>query len=185
MIARASMRPGPARKRKTRHPPRRRRTLLGPEDHGALAPRSCTCGLTIARRQRQRLSFIRRGSERPHPQPVEINDLNGLEDFGKQAVPTGEAHRLPKVWRIYRRRPGVSRRMRPKLLEFLTIGGSSRPRACGLQPYSPRGRMQALNTTRYGISWLCPVILPSSCVGGDHCASSDWMNPPARRCFIS
>src|SRR3954470_25049471 len=75
------MRPGPARKTKSRHPPRRWRTLNGPEDHGGIEPRSCTRYLTIDRRQRQRLSFIRRGWSDPSA-AEKINDLQGLAGFG-------------------------------------------------------------------------------------------------------
>ena len=76
-----TMRPGPARKTKSRHPPRRWRTLDGPEDHGRIEPRSCTRNLTIVRRQRQRLSFIRRGWSDPSA-AEKINDLQGLAGFG-------------------------------------------------------------------------------------------------------
>src|SRR5258708_31530388 len=75
------MRPVPARKTKSRHPPRRRRTLEGPEDHSRIEPRSCTRNLTIVRRQRQRLSFIRRGWSDPSA-AEKINDLQGLAGFG-------------------------------------------------------------------------------------------------------
>src|SRR5215203_4639972 len=75
------MRPGPARKTKSRHPPRWRKTLEGPEDHGRIEPRSCTKNLTIVRRQRQRLSFIRRGWSDPSA-AEKINDLQGLAGFG-------------------------------------------------------------------------------------------------------
>src|SRR5215213_3605314 len=76
-----TMRPGPARKTKSRRPPRWRRTLDGPEDHGRIEPRSCTRNLTIVRRQRQRLSFIRRGWSDPSA-AEKINDLRGLAGSG-------------------------------------------------------------------------------------------------------
>ena len=58
------MRPGPAQNESAPTLPRRRDDACRPEDHGSKRPRSCTSDLTIVRRQRQRLSFFRRGSER-------------------------------------------------------------------------------------------------------------------------
>jgi len=61
-----------------------------------------------------------RGSERP----IRSRKDQWSERFSglsRQAVPTGEAHRLPKVPRVYRRGPGVSRPKGPELLRFSTL----------------------------------------------------------------
>jgi hypothetical protein len=57
------------------------------------ATRSCIENLTF-RSQRQRLSFLRRGV-RPRPAGLESTYFQKLMRT-RQAVPTGEAHRLPK-----------------------------------------------------------------------------------------
>ena len=116
------MRPGPARKTKSRHPPRRWRTLEGPEDHSRIEPRSCTRNLTIVRRQRQRLSFIRRGWSDPSA-AEKINDLQGLAGFGAKPF------RLAKLTACRKCRVSIGAAPEcqvkgPELLTFLRFSAS-------------------------------------------------------------
>jgi hypothetical protein len=94
-----TMRPGPARKTKSRRPPRWRRTLIGPEDHGTQAAAVVHPNLTIVRRQRQRLSFIRRGWSDPSA-AEKINDLQGLAGFGAKPFRLAKLTACRK-WRVF------------------------------------------------------------------------------------
>jgi hypothetical protein len=64
------------------------------EDRKAHRPRSCPFVSLTLRRQRQRLSFLHRGVA-PHPTSQKVKTFNSL-CWIRHAVPTGEAHRLPK-----------------------------------------------------------------------------------------
>jgi hypothetical protein len=79
---------------KPRHPLRAEGASSFAEDRAQEKARSCSSNLTL-RSQRQRLSLLvsRRRAESEVPRKREaFNDLQGT----RQAVPTGEAHRLPK-----------------------------------------------------------------------------------------
>jgi hypothetical protein len=62
-------------------------------------PRSCTSDLTIVRRQRQRLSFIRRGWSDPSA-AEKINDLQGLAGFGAKPFRLAKLTACRK-WRVF------------------------------------------------------------------------------------
>src|SRR5262245_7312775 len=82
---------------KSRHPSARRDDVSDRQRTAAqTAPQSCTSWLTQSLCQWQRLSFIRRGWEAPDPTSQESIGLSKACVCTRHAVPTGEAHRLPK-----------------------------------------------------------------------------------------